>query len=251
VISPTAIYVLGDYMAYGPPERAVTAFWNGTEWSASLFSHAPYEENVHSGQQCGDKYYMLMTPVHWSMSMPPTEIYEVDLDTGQYTLISGYDLDISKVKVLACLGDDMYIAGAIAMGHPPAGEPFDYASLVRWDGSTTEVITVDGSINALTVHDGMLYAGGRFSTIDGVAASNVARWNGLAWQALGAGVTGPNAAPLGGSVSQLSFSGDDLYVGGAFASAGGQIAHSLAIWHEDHVVVVPPPTRLFLPMLSR
>jgi hypothetical protein len=102
VISPTAIYALGDYMAYGPPERAVTAFWNGTAWSASLFSHAPYEENVHSGQQCGDKYYMLMTPIHWSMSMRPTEIYEVDLDTGQYTLISGYDLDISKVKVLAC-----------------------------------------------------------------------------------------------------------------------------------------------------
>jgi trimeric autotransporter adhesin len=137
------------------------------------------------------------------------------------------------------------------MGHPTEGEPFDYESLVRWNGTTTEVITVAGSVSALAVRDGMLYAGGYFSAIDGVAASNVARWDGTEWQALGAGVTGPNADPQGGYVTQLSFSGDDLYVGGAFASAGGQIAHSLAIWHEEPAIVVPPPTRLFLPILVK
>lgn len=63
-----------------------------------------------------------------------------------------------------------------------------------------------------------LYAGGQFSTAGGVAAKNIARWDGVAWSPLGTG------AENGGSVHAMvvSESGGLLYVGGAFGNMGGQ-----------------------------
>ncbi len=48
----------------------------------------------------------------------------------------------------------------------------------------------DGTVYALFVHGGDLYAGGEFSAIGGVAVQNVARWDGTAWSALGSGLPG-------------------------------------------------------------
>jgi trimeric autotransporter adhesin len=47
--------------------------------------------------------------------------------------------------------------------------------------------TFSGVINTLVYTDGVLYAGGYFSAVDGVAASGVARWDGAAWVVLGGG----------------------------------------------------------------
>jgi len=52
-----------------------------------------------------------------------------------------------------------------------------------------------------------LVVAGQFSALDGVAAANVARWNGVAWQPMGAGV------PFGGAL--LVMPNGDLLVGGA------------------------------------
>jgi trimeric autotransporter adhesin len=46
-----------------------------------------------------------------------------------------------------------------------------------------------GTIGTLSVGpDGSVYAGGEFETIGGVAATNIARWNGQAWATLGQGL---------------------------------------------------------------
>ena len=85
-----------------------------------------------------------------------------------------------------------------------------------------------GTVNKLRMGpDGYLYLCGNFDTIGGVAASGVARWNGVAWQPLGLG--------LGGLVSAYGLSFDDagiLYVSGRFTSAGGVgLADSIAKWN--------------------
>src|SRR5690606_17205596 len=49
-------------------------------------------------------------------------------------------------------------------------------------------VNVLGSVRAFTIYEGDLIAGGRFHTIDGITANNVARWDGDSWQALGDGV---------------------------------------------------------------
>ncbi|MEK7676755.1 MAG: choice-of-anchor D domain-containing protein, partial [Verrucomicrobiota bacterium] len=49
-----------------------------------------------------------------------------------------------------------------------------------------------------------------------------AKWNGSAWSALGSG--------LNSLVNELAVSGSDLYVGGAFTTAGGSAANRIAKW---------------------
>jgi hypothetical protein len=121
---------------------------------------------------------------------------------------------------------ELYVGGLLWLD---AGSPAD--SLARWDGSrwsdvggafrlaTGEV----GRIEALAVFDGDLYAGGWFATAPGgVVASNLARWDGSRWHAVGGGIDGEVWA-LGGHAGAL-------FVGGRFENAGGDPAANIARW---------------------
>ena len=82
---------------------------------------------------------------------------------------------------------------------------------------------VDGVVSAIVADgSGNFYVGGQFTMAGIIFATNVAKWDGNAWSALGAG--------LNGFVSALAVSGKDLYVGGSFTVAGGRDAKSLAKW---------------------
>lgn len=61
----------------------------------------------------------------------------------------------------------------------------------------------------------MLYVAGSFTTIGGVAAANIASYDGSVWAALG---TGTNAAVY---ALAISADGSSVYAGGNFTSAGG------------------------------
>ncbi|NLE57867.1 MAG: hypothetical protein GX616_05865 [Planctomycetes bacterium] len=79
-------------------------------------------------------------------------------------------------------------------------------------------------VYALTVLNGRLYAGGRFTTAGGVNVDNVACWD-LAtstWLPLGSGVDG--------AVCALTSLDGKLYVGGTFIVAGGVNANYIACW---------------------
>lgn len=84
--------------------------------------------------------------------------------------------------------------------------------------------SANGNVNALALdRDGLLYAGGDFTTIGGKTARNIAVWNGSSWSALAAGT---NGAVLVMEVSD----NNDLFVGGTFATAGGVTANNIAKW---------------------
>jgi hypothetical protein len=68
-------------------------------------------------------------------------------------------------------------------------------------------------VHALAVSGTDLYAGGRFTTAGGVPATNIAKWNGSAWSALGAGISYP-PSPSWAGVYALAVSGTDLYAVG-------------------------------------
>jgi hypothetical protein len=106
--------------------------------------------------------------------------------------------------------------------------------IARWDGQAWSGLHSGvehgrpgrdgGRINALALGlDNSLYAAGEFTAAGGQAASNVARWDGQRWSALGAGLddwarslaTGPDGS---------------LYAGGAFQEAGGRPASRIARW---------------------
>lgn len=81
---------------------------------------------------------------------------------------------------------------------------------------------IDGFVDCVVMFRGDLIVGGRFSQAGGVPASNIARWDGNAWTALGAG--------LDNDVLALHVFQDRLIVGGRFATAGSVSAIGVAQW---------------------
>ena len=75
-----------------------------------------------------------------------------------------------------------------------------------------------------------LYAVGRFSTAGAASAENVARWDGLAWSALGGGITSSGGITVAALEAYDDGTGEKLYVGGRFDSAGGVPVSHLASW---------------------
>jgi HYR domain-containing protein len=123
-----------------------------------------------------------------------------------------------------------------AAGHFTSAGGVAASNIARWDGSSwaplgsgTSGTSID-SVFALTVYDDgsgpALYAAGAFTTAGGVAASNIARWDGSSWASLGSGTDD--------HVSALAVfddgSGAALYAGGDFSTAGGVAANGLARW---------------------
>ena len=75
------------------------------------------------------------------------------------------------------------------------------------------------AVRALASDGTDLYAGGAFSMANGRKASNVARWDGLAWSSLGSDAS----SGIDGVVLAIALdpANGDAYVGGYLGSAGG------------------------------
>jgi len=71
--------------------------------------------------------------------------------------------------------------------------------------------------------NGNLYAGGTFATAGGVSATNVAKWNGRSWSALGHGLVDGTGYALACDAN------GNLYAGGSFGTVGGPIG--IARWN--------------------
>lgn len=93
----------------------------------------------------------------------------------------------------------------------------------RWQSMPNLPVGVNGRVYAIAVTSSGVYVGGSFTSAGGVTVSNIAFWNGSAWQALGAGVNG--------RVNALAASGSTIYVGGEFTTAGGVTANRIAVWN--------------------
>jgi hypothetical protein len=128
-------------------------------------------------------------------------------------------------------GPALYVGGIFATAGGSTAN-----GIARWNGTSWSSFgngTNDpyGGVFALAVYDDgsgpALYAGGSFTAIAGTAADNIARWDGAAWSAVGAGV--------GGGVGALCVhddgSGSALYVSGSFTTAGGTRANHIAKWN--------------------
>ena len=74
----------------------------------------------------------------------------------------------------------------------------------------------------MLVFEGDLIAAGYFAEAGGVPVSNVARWNGASWSALGDGV-------LGTAYCLAEYAGD-LIVAGNLSQAGGNPVNRIAGW---------------------
>jgi hypothetical protein len=130
-----------------------------------------------------------------------------------------------QVSALAVSGSDLYAAGTFTTAGGNAAN-----NIARWDGSswsalgsgTSGGVAWEPGVSALAVSGSDVYAGGSFTTAGGQGASNIAKWDGSSWSALGSGISG--------DVYALAVLGGDLYAGGYFTTAGGNAAANIAKW---------------------
>ena len=147
-------------------------------------------------------------------------------DTLHFALGSTAD---SYYSALAASGDHVYVGGNFSSVGPVSAN-----NVVRWDNPGWSALG-SGAGNGLSGlliglaagPDGALYAGGKFTAAGGVAAQNIARWNGTNWSALGAGISGG----ISPTVYAVAVADDGrVYAGGSFAVAGNIPANNVAVW---------------------
>ncbi len=121
--------------------------------------------------------------------------------------------------------------------------------ILRFDGSGWSIVSSTSSaIHCLAAFDDgtgtALYAGGAFTSIDGVKANRVAKWNGASWSALGGGIT-TTLPPtyiyeeVRALASYDDGSGAALFAAGSFDRAGGDVAEDIAAWRPCTFVGTP------------
>ena len=136
------------------------------------------------------------------------------------------------VVAVAVRGSEIFVGGRFdVFNRAPAN------NIARWDGTRWTTLGegpangVDGPVSSIRVDGDDVYVGGEFRHAGGREARFVARWDGSAWHSLGEGpangVDG-NAA----HVNAIVTTGDGVFVGGAFRTAGGRRASAVARWDK-------------------
>jgi hypothetical protein len=125
-------------------------------------------------------------------------------------------------------GDFQYIADrvtdSVAAFHPEAGHWEDLGGGVDQPDVGEEGQPYDAAfVNVLGTYQDDLIVGGFFNDAGGVAVSNIARWDGDSWSALGSGLAGF-------PIAMTEFDGE-LIVAGTFFSAGGVTVNNIARWN--------------------
>jgi trimeric autotransporter adhesin len=100
----------------------------------------------------------------------------------------------------------------------------------RWNGAAWDVIgTASGFAYSLAEYDDgtglRLYAGGNFQSMGGVAAHNLAAWDGQQWHAVAA------FTPLSSTVRRMAEFEGDLVIAGQFSAVDGIAASRIARWN--------------------
>ena len=131
------------------------------------------------------------------------------------------------VRALAEDGSGCLLVGA--PGAEPVPPVLIQHTVTRLNGANWQTIGAPAQplpdVRAMVrMRNGDVVVGGSFASFGGVAANNLARWNGSVWSPLGLGVGGPvsalAAAPNG-----------DVVVSGSFVDVGGSPAIRVARWN--------------------
>jgi hypothetical protein len=148
------------------------------------------------------------------------------LGTGSQNGVNG------GVRALAVVGNEVVVGGFFTSA---GGVSANYVARFNTQTNTWSTLGtgsqngVNYYVNALAVVGNEVFVGGAFTSAGGVSANKVARFNTQTntWSSLGTGSSN-GVSGGGGSVSALAVVGNEVFVGGAFTSAGGVSARNVA-----------------------
>ncbi len=228
----TALFAAGEFGMAGDVAASRIARWDGVDWSplgVGLGNQA--RAAIHHVNESGPGLYV----------------------GGNFNMAGGMSANIAKwdgtgwSAAATGVNSFVYSFGEFDEGGRTrlfAGGSFTQIggvqanSIARWDGvqwsALGDGIRLDSvlppRVRAMTVYDDgtgpTLVVGGEFSMAGGVAAANLAAWNGISWSPLGGGTTN--------MVRALCVfddgTGPALYVGGSFSRAGNVLVQGIARW---------------------
>lgn len=249
--SGPALYAGGWFESVGDVPATNVARWNGVQWApvgAGLIqglnripevrAFAVYDDGRGSALYAGGAFTRSGTNALAGIARWNGQSW-TDVGGG----IRGEAFSSTRITSMSVYNDGagpaLFVGGTfVEVGGVPA------ANLARWNGSAWSSVgggvTNAGSgtlvsVDALqTFNDGAglsLFVGGTFDHAGSLVASNVARWNGQTWTALGSGVT---SSPFGNAPGVRAFAvfGGELVAAGTFDGAGGEVpALGIARWN--------------------
>ncbi len=237
------LYVGGDFRGVGGPNVSNLARWNGAAWAAlggggkAIFT---------SYGSSNIPPYIAAVTIHgadvyvggqFAVAGGVTANNIVKWDGTQWSalgngLAGGAGSEVRAIAVSA--NGDVYAGGAFTI----TASEGTTRGIAKWNGTSWVALlggltSGGGTVHAIAISGNDVYAGGSFTTACSNAActtffpaSGIAKWDGSAWSALGSGI--------GGSFSfvfALAVSGNNLYLGGRYDTAGGVIANGIAKWN--------------------
>jgi len=223
------VYIGGAFTVVGDVIANYIAKWDGSSWSAlgsgmgggGVSALAVSGSNVYAG---GD----------FTTAGGSDAFYIAKWDGSSWSAVGsgmGGGYPVTTVSALAVSGSNVFTGGIFTTAGGSAA-----TNIPKWDGSSWSALGsgmsgppdypyYGGSVSALAVSGGTVYAGGFFTNAGGSAANGIAKWDGSSWSALGSGMGG--GYPY---VKALAVSGSALYAGGGFTTAGGIAANRIAKW---------------------
>ena len=249
-----ALYVGGDFTQAGGAPASNIARWDGAGWSPvgggtdhRVQALCSFDDGTAGGPvlYAGGHFQhadgaAARAIARWDGASWSSLGFGLD---GENNALGGNNNDVNALLAGDVGGGpELFVAGRFLR----AG-PLSAGNVARWSGSAWSALAssnaTSGAVVALAVDASagapVLYVGGVFVSAGDVAASRVARFDGVSWSALagpeGEGVNGqPSQFGAGGGVSALALfddgTGTALYVGGSFATAGGVEARNVARW---------------------
>jgi trimeric autotransporter adhesin len=207
-------------------------WWDGTEWKAlghglgSTVNHPPAGTTpVHAMVRSGEHLYVAGT-FRWAGTAAANGVAR--WNGSRWTPLGGPDALID-FRALAPAA-----AGVIAGGLFTSIDGTAMNGIARWEDGAWHALGdgVSGGnpfygagVHALYREGNDVYVGGSFTSAGGLAATQVARWDGSGWHALGSGL-----AQTGVVNAIIRYDGK-LFVGGQFQQLGdGTPTQSVAYW---------------------
>jgi hypothetical protein len=222
------LFVAGNFTQSSLTPVANVAVWNGSQWSA-VGTNAPFgfirqlphliaadAQNIFIVGIIRDGLGNYLNAVFRWDGINWTEI-----GRGKYA---------SDVQSLAIFKGDLYMAGNFN-DHPPATEwaGISTSKLARWNGAEWSAVDWPfgngGYVPALGATDRFLYVGGQL----GYQYPGIARFDGTNWFSYGSGVIESEG---NGTVYSIAVSGNQVFVGGTFRTAGAKPSYRFAVWNE-------------------
>lgn len=233
------LYAGGWFTSIGNTNANRVACWNGSQWEA-LGSGMPDNSLEVSSLTLYDEGQgpRLFAAGQFSSAGGVAASNIARWDGTSWSALGSGTSGNTRVRALAVFdsGSGPFL---FAGGEFTTAGGISAPGIARWNGSTWSSVgstVTNGWVHSLAVVDlgsgPRLYAGGNFTTIGGVSANRIARWDGTSWSALGTGVSGPNLTSSVSAITVHDFgTGPQLCIGGSFSSAGGITAQNVARWN--------------------